>query len=68
MISVNKKVIVLNMEDNAIEYENLKIIKEDSDLLNAKKSVKTRICKNYDSIYINAPSREIKKWFEFHKI
>ncbi len=30
--------------------------------------IETRICKDYPSVYVNSPSREIKKWFELRKI
>jgi hypothetical protein len=32
-----------------------------------QKAIKTRIRKDYDSVYENTPSREIKKWFELRK-
>lgn len=59
------------VEDEPIVYEEIAIFKQNDNstsIINNIKKIKTRIRKDNRSKYVNAPSREIKEWFESPQI
>ena len=69
MININKRGIIHKRKDRAFGYGEAQIIKDESQVSPVIQIVtKTRIRKYLGSRYENAPSREIKKWFELRRI
>ncbi|MEK6800451.1 MAG: hypothetical protein AABY10_00490 [Nanoarchaeota archaeon] len=56
MTSANNEDVIFKRKEGTNQYNNIKI------------TIKTRIFRYKDSKYENAPSREIKKWFESRRI
>ena len=69
MTDQKKKGATLEIRYFSEKYRDIqKEIQKEESLLVVLPATKTRICKDYKSIYTNAPSREIKKWFETRRI
>jgi hypothetical protein len=69
MINIHNKYVVIEGKDET-RYGDVQITtKQKKKILFAvQNAVETRIRKDNDSAYVNAPSREIKKWFEARRI
>lgn len=69
MISVTKKYVSPIRRNNALERKDIQILKQNNArLLTIQNVIATRIRKDNSSIYVDVPSREIKKWFETRRI
>lgn len=60
MTIINKEYLVIKRKNKLVGYKNVQLIVENA--------MKTRIRKDNNLVFVNAPSREIKKWFELRKI
>lgn len=69
MTSIIKERLIFKIKYGLIGHRDVRFAEQkNKDLLTVRNVIKTRIRKNNDSIYVNAHSREIKKWFELRGI
>lgn len=69
MISKKEQIVIYKIKDLKDKYEDMNVgFQKNKILLAVRNIIKTRIRKNNNTLYVNAPSREIRKWFELRKI
>ncbi len=69
MKNTKNNTIILKRKNRVKRDIDLEIINSEEDTPSDVQNImKTKTYKGYTSIYVNSPSREIKKWFELRKI